>query len=128
MDQEQDDSLFHKEPTRVPYLSESETEDRNNIEVLIDKKIAAFDTPYQSSTEALPKMAAYHPSFGKVEAQYEGLLAAAAELLESSKYHDSHTERFLRETLKYRKVKYPQSRVIGLVGDSGVGKSSFSPS
>lgn len=116
--------LPHKQPTCVPLVPGTQIKARELIEALIDQKIESFDTPYDSSTEALPRMAAYHPSFAKVEDQYEHLLAAAAEMLESSKYHDVNTQRFLSETLKHRKVKYPPSQTLGLIGDSGVGESS----
>lgn len=40
---------------------------REQVNILIDSKINSFNSPYESSIEILPNMAAYHPSFAKVE-------------------------------------------------------------
>lgn len=105
-------------------LSKAQGADGNSqkVEEMIDKKIANFDTPYDAKTEAPPNMAAYHPSFAKVEEYYENLLKAAIETLEDSKYHDAVTQRLLEDALRRRKVQYGQDRILGLVGDSGVGR------
>ncbi|KAL8690304.1 MAG: hypothetical protein Q9218_004224 [Villophora microphyllina] len=96
------------------------------IERLIDEKIAAFDNPYDARTEAPPSMPAYHPSFEKVEKHCENTARAAIEMLENSNYSDIVTERVLEDAKKHRKIQYPQARIIGLVGDSGVGGEKFS--
>lgn len=66
-------------------------------------------------------MATYHPSFAKVEKQYESLLDRAVQMSQDSKYHDTGSKRLLEESLKRRTIEQPQAQKIGLVGDSGVG-------
>ncbi|KAL8651588.1 MAG: hypothetical protein Q9210_003171 [Variospora velana] len=105
--------------------SQDESSVREEIEELIDQKIEGFDTPYLSNVEALPKLATYHPSFAKVEKRYESLLDKAVQMLQDSKYHDAGSKQLLDESLKRRKIEYPPAQKIGLVGDSGVGKSSL---
>lgn len=93
---------------------------------MIDRKLESFDAPYSSNIEALPRLAALHPSFAIVEKRYEHLLDVAAKMLERSNYRDTVTDRLLEDIMKQGKIQYPQARVIGLVGDSGVGRYHLS--
>ncbi|KAL8829118.1 MAG: hypothetical protein Q9170_006308 [Blastenia crenularia] len=108
---------------RSPDPAESNGEETalQDIEGMVDKKLEEFDTPYVSSVETLPKMAAFHPSFAKVEGYHEHLLDVAARTLETSNYHDSFTDCLLENIKDRRTIKYPEAQVVGVVGDSGVG-------
>ncbi|KAL9014791.1 MAG: hypothetical protein Q9173_000582 [Seirophora scorigena] len=50
-------------------------------------------------------MAKYHPSFAKVEKQYEILLDRAVQMFQDSKYHDTGSKRLIEESLKRRKIR-----------------------
>ncbi|KAL9585820.1 MAG: hypothetical protein Q9212_001298 [Teloschistes hypoglaucus] len=102
-----------------------EEKDGQGIQERINEKIQNLDTPYNSIHEPLPNIPAYHPSFARLENHYEILLEAAIRTLESSTYHDDVTDRLSKECRNWRKVQYPHAPVVGLVGDSGVGKSSL---
>lgn len=99
-----------------------EERDGQGIQEQIDEKIRNFDIPYDSSQEPLPRVPAYHSCFARVEKHYEELLEAAMKALGSSNYRDDATDRLSRECTKRRKVQYPNAHIVGLVGDSGVGK------
>ncbi|KAL8640970.1 MAG: hypothetical protein Q9228_002174 [Teloschistes exilis] len=108
----------------VPRLA-LEAKDGQGIQERINEKIQNLDTPYNSIQEPLPNIPAYHPSFARLENHYEDLLEAAIKTLESSTYHDDVTDRLSKECRNLRKIQYPHAQVVGLVGDSGVGKSSL---
>ncbi|KAL6720208.1 hypothetical protein ACLMJK_002129 [Lecanora helva] len=84
-----------------------------------------FDSPYDVAAERPPKLPAYSSSFAKVEKLCKEIFTDAENILESSSYQDKST-RYLLEVIKQRKeIKYDKPKRIGIVGESGVGKSSL---
>lgn len=88
----------------------------------VDAVIKGFCNPYDPSTEAAPKFPAYHPSFSKVEKYCGELLTDAAELLKKSDYQDSRLLELGKHAELHQTLRFPRQRIIGLVGDSGVGR------
>ena len=83
------------------------------------------DQRYNPMSEILPRLPAYHPSFIKAEEYCSDLMKEAALVLKNAEYKDTRILELLRKSLKGQKLEYPKPRVVGLIGDSGVGKSSL---
>lgn len=81
------------------------------------------ETPYNPLKEELPKVAAYHPSFIEVEQCCKKLVSDTATLLTSAECKDPRIAQLLHKALESHEIIYPPPRKIGLMGDSGVGKS-----
>ena len=83
------------------------------------------DKMYNPMNEALPRLPAYHPSFLKAEEYCSDLMKEAALLLKNAQYKDTRILQLLQKSLNGQKLEYPKPRIVGLIGDSGVGKSSL---
>lgn len=83
------------------------------------------DTSYNPMSEALPRLPAYHPAFTKATEYCSDLMNGAALVLKNSEYKDTRIMQLLEKVSRGKSFKYPKPRVVGLIGDSGVGKSSF---
>ena len=83
------------------------------------------DTQYNPMSEKLPKLPVYHPSFLKAERYCIELMEGAALVLKNAEYKDTRILQLLEKSLNSTKLQYPRPRVVGLIGDSGVGKSSL---
>ena len=83
------------------------------------------DTEYNPLSEALPKLPMYHPSFLKAEKYCSELMQDAALLLKGAEYKDIRISQLLDKAANSQKLEYPKPRIVGLIGDSGVGKSSL---
>ncbi|MCJ1399570.1 hypothetical protein MMC11_002772 [Xylographa trunciseda] len=109
--------------------SESENDDSEDgdedLEDRIKVVVSRFDNPYDVHLEALPNLAAYHPSFRKVEQMCLGLVNGAINMLKSSSYQDTQTEELIKYMSSHKEIEYPKATRIGMMGDSGVGKSSL---
>ena len=86
------------------------------------KEMLSFSEPYDPSTEPLPNMAAYHPSFPVVEAACKEIADRAVQILKSSDYVDLETARLIEQISARREIKYSPPKKIGMIGNSGVGK------
>ncbi|KAM0805279.1 hypothetical protein BDR22DRAFT_969026 [Usnea florida] len=80
---------------------------------------------YNPMSETLPKLPAYHPSFIKAEKYCSDLMKEAGLILENAEYKDTRILQLLRKSSTGQKPEYPKPRIVGLMGDSGVGKSSL---
>ena len=83
------------------------------------------DKKYNPMSEALPRLPAYHPSFIQAEKHCSDLMKEAALILEKAEYKDTRILQLLRKSSTGQKPEYPKPRIVGLMGDSGVGKSSL---
>ena len=83
------------------------------------------DKQYNPMTETLPRLPAYHPSFIMAEEYCSDLMKEAALVLKNAEYKDTRILQLLQKSLNGQKLEYPKPRVVGLMGDSGVGKSSL---
>ena len=83
------------------------------------------DQSYNPMSETLPRLPAYHPSFIKAEEYCSDLMKEAALVLKNAEYKDTRILQLLKNSLRGQKLEYPKPRVVGLMGDSGVGKSSL---
>lgn len=83
------------------------------------------DTMYNPMSEALPKLPAYHPSFIKAERYCSELMEDAALVLKNAEYKDTRILQLLEKASSNQSLEYPKPRIVGLMGDSGVGKSSL---
>ena len=102
------------------------TEDIVDILAELEEKIRvvidSFDMPYDPSNESTPGLAAYHTSFGKVEASCANTVGDAIKVLSTSIYQDAETKRIIERLSANKLVEYPEARRLGMLGDSGVGK------
>ena len=83
------------------------------------------DQRYNPVSETLPRLPAYHPSFIKAEEYCSDLMKEAALVLKNAEYKDTRILQLLQKSLNGHKLEYPKPRIVGLMGDSGVGKSSL---
>lgn len=83
------------------------------------------ETQYNPMSEALPKLPAYHPSFVKAERYCSELMEDAALVLKNAEYKDTRISQLLEKAIRGQSLEYPKPRLVGLIGDSGVGKSSL---
>ena len=83
------------------------------------------DKIYNPMSETLPRLPAYHPSFIKAEKYCSDLMEEAALVLKNGEYKDTRILQLLRKSSNGQKLEYPKPRIVGLMGDSGVGKSSL---
>ena len=83
------------------------------------------DSRYNPMNESLPRLPAYHPSFMKAERYCSELMEGAALVLKNAEYKDTRILQLLEKASKSKSLEYPKPRVVGLIGDSGVGKSSL---
>ena len=93
------------------------------LEDRIKAVISHFNEPYNLNFEALPNLAAYHPSFRKAEQMCRDLVDGAIDMLKSSSYQDTQTEELLVYLSSHREIEYPNATTVGMMGDSGVGKT-----
>lgn len=121
--------LVNDEDSSNADTSSDEVSDDQGIESEFKSPVAAilkaFDKPYDPLLEPSPKFPVYHPSFAKAEILCEELMAKGVKLLEASSYQDSSVKELQQAFERCRKVKYPEAKRVGIVGDSGVGKSSL---
>lgn len=89
--------------------------------------LEGFDNPYNSHLEPAPNLPAYHPSFARVECIYSEVVEDAINLLKLSPYKDCQTEALVEHMATRREIAYSRAKIIGMVGDSGVGKLILSP-
>ncbi|KAI9711220.1 MAG: hypothetical protein M1820_002207 [Bogoriella megaspora] len=81
--------------------------------------------PYKLESESLPVLPTYSPSFKKAEEYGKVPIRRILDMLDS-KYPDLEDTVDFRGRLKDAlNLTYPDAKVIGLIGESGVGKSSF---
>lgn len=83
------------------------------------------DRMYNPMSESLPNLPAYHPSFVKAQRYCSELMEDAALLLKNAEYRDSRVLQLLEKASNSQSLEYPKPRTVGLMGDSGVGKSSL---
>lgn len=81
--------------------------------------------PYRLAHEDPPNLPAYHPSFAKVEKICEDLFTDAGKLLEASDYQDTYTQALWSKIKRHQAIAYDPPKRIGLLGDSGVGRSQI---
>ena len=100
-----------------------------NIELEIAQKMrdvySSFESPYDSSHERRPDLPAYHPSFRKVEDLCARIMSSAETLLHEAEYQDSETYQLIDLIRTQKVIQYPKAQRIGMMGDSGVGKSYY---
>lgn len=100
---------------------DSDEEFQDRVDAIKDGE----DKKYNPTSESLPKLPAYHPSFIKAEKYCSELMEDAALVLKNAEYRDTRTLQLLEKALNSRSLEYPRPRTVGLIGDSGVGKSSL---
>ena len=83
------------------------------------------DEPYDPQSESQPDFPIYHPSFLRAKEICEKLVLDGIALLEKSTYRDKSVIELLERLERCQIVKYPKALRIGIVGSSGVGKSSL---
>ena len=83
------------------------------------------DIQYEPMSEPLPKLPAYHPSFLKAERYCSELMKDAANIIKNAEYKDARILQLLEKATNAQHLEYPKPRTVGLMGDSGVGKSSL---
>lgn len=94
---------------------------RDRITVEMEK----FGRPYDPREESPPDLAAYHPSFAKVERLCAEVFQDGATLLETSEFTDKYTKQLVSIISRKRKIKYDPPSRIAIIGDSGVGKCQW---
>ena len=94
---------------------------RERVNVIKD----AVDTPYNPMNEILPKLPVYHPAFLRAVQICTKLVEDAVVILKNAEYKDTRVLQLLRKAANSKTLKYPRPRMVGLIGDSGVGKSSL---
>ena len=108
---------------------DDETSDDEGIEEefksRIDAILKGFEKPYDPFEEKTPRFAAYHPSCRTAARMCEDIVAEAVKLLQLSEYQDSNVRDLYDQTVRHKKINYPSAKTVGLVGNSGVGKSSL---
>ena len=85
----------------------------------------AADTPYDSMNEALPKLPVYHPAFLRAVQLCTELVDGAFNILKNAEYKDTRVLQLLQKASMSRTIEYPEPKLVGFIGDSGVGKSSL---
>ncbi|KAJ5263281.1 hypothetical protein N7478_010886 [Penicillium angulare] len=83
---------------------------------------------YSVRQESLPKAPIYDQSLQRGLAEVKDSLSNIASIMgESDLAHDSksHFNTLYRETKDLSTFRYPETRIVGFIGDSGVGKSSL---
>ncbi|MCJ1377163.1 hypothetical protein MMC17_000255 [Xylographa soralifera] len=90
----------------------------------VDTIIANMGQPYSAAKET-PELAAFHPSFQMVERMCSEILGGAAWILQKSEYQHAETAKLLERMLRHQAIAYLKAKRIGLMGDSGVGKSTL---
>ncbi len=83
------------------------------------------ETRYNPTNELLPRLPAYHPSFLKAQKLSSELMEGAALILKNAEYKDDRILQLLEKASNSRGLEYPEAKIVGLIGDSGVGKSSL---
>ena len=83
------------------------------------------DTEYSSMDELPPRLPAYHPSFLNAERYSSELMEGAALVLKNAEYKDARILQLLEKASNSKILEYPKAKIVGLIGDSGVGKSSL---
>jgi len=83
--------------------------------------LEGFEKPYDPLLEPAPNLPAYHPSFARVERIYSEVVEDAINLLNLSPYKDSQTEALVEHMAARREIVYSKAKIIGMIGDSGVG-------
>ncbi|MCJ1433884.1 hypothetical protein MMC27_003249 [Xylographa pallens] len=86
--------------------------------------ICGMGQPYSAAKET-PRLAAFHPSFQMVERMCSEILGGAAWILQKSEYQHAEAAKLLESMLRHQTIAYPKAKRIGLMGDSGVGKSTL---
>jgi ribosome biogenesis GTPase A len=81
--------------------------------------------PYDPATERFPMLPIYHPAFQQAEELTHSIIRGFQEFIATSNYKDDEIKYLLRELEELEHPKYPTALRIGLIGDSGVGKSSL---
>ena len=66
-----------------------------------------------------------HPSFLKTAEYCSELMEGATLLLKNAEYRDSRILQLFEKASSSKSLEYPRPRTVGLISDSGVGKSSL---
>ena len=85
----------------------------------------AADTLYNPMNEELPKLPVYHPAFLRAVKLCTELVEGAVVVLKNAEYKDTRVSQLLQKALKSNTLEYRKPRLVGLIGDSGVGTSSL---
>ncbi|KAL8823400.1 MAG: hypothetical protein Q9191_005893 [Dirinaria sp. TL-2023a] len=94
----------------------------------IDNILGTLGKAYDCATEQEPSLAAYHPSFRCAEDACHQISSRITDLFQGSDYEDDETRQLLADVKMTGTVAYPALSRVGLIGDSGVGKSSLANS
>lgn len=109
--------------------SEEESEEDNEELDAIGEKVKfmvdGMNQKYDSSTEPLPDLPAYHPAFESIERYRSEIMTEAIDILKSSIYKDAETAQLLGHALTLQEINYPRDRRVALIGDSGTGVCSY---
>ena len=122
---------MHFEDETIENESEdsNESSDDEGIAAQFRSRVNAIfkstNKPHDSSREIAGSFVIHHASFVKSEQLCDNLLQKGIQLLNDSPYQEQSVFE-LRELLESaRKIPYPEPKKIGVVGESGVGKSSL---
>ena len=106
-----------------------ETSDDEGIEHefkhLVEARLKNSGKRYNPLREPVPKFPAYHPSFNRAKELAETLIGDMMDLLKSSNYQDVSVVALLEQLAEHQKITFPDAKRIGIVGGSGIGKSSL---
>ena len=101
-----------------------ETTVLQEFEAQIKEVIDRIGKPYDSKTEVAPSLAAYHSSFKLAENACVKIATDAVQRFKDSDFADAETKQIVADFEEKGKIAYNRSNQrIGLIGDSGVGKS-----
>lgn len=82
------------------------------------------DTVHDPATETLPRLPIYHPAYKLVEKAVPAALNVLSDFILDNGYIDLEVQHLLDEIKALLKIPYGQAVRLGLVGDTGVGKSA----
>ena len=89
----------------------------------INEIVNNLGKPYDASEEVAPSLPAYHPSFKLAEEACEQIASDAVRQLRAWYFADSDVAHILDNFEEKGKIVYQSSQKVGLIGNSGVGKS-----
>ena len=137
-------AMATKEESESPLsdLDDSNFETERKPEVIIDEKhnllegfqeriqdlLKGLDPDYGEydvAKEKPPRLPIYHPVVPRVLETSKNMINDAMSVLKDSTYEDKETKRMLTQLRTQAQFEYPKPLIIGLIGDSGVGKSSL---
>lgn len=80
---------------------------------------------HEPASEAIPLLPLSHPAFNLVEVYSRQMIQVFQDAIHESTYQDAETNYLLEELTTHETPNYGKDIKIGLIGDSGVGKSSL---